>query len=104
MVLDERSRHQLRAKLEQVLGADEAATLMEYLPPVGWADVATKTDLAVTAQALDLKLETLENRVIARMDEKLAEQSRHFVLAMVGANSALVVTVAGLAFAAARLF
>jgi hypothetical protein len=45
MTIDERSRHQLFARLEEVLGSDEATTLMEHLPPLGWADVATKRDL-----------------------------------------------------------
>lgn len=46
MAIDERARHELHRKLEEVLGAEEAATLMAHLPPVGWADVATKQDLA----------------------------------------------------------
>ena len=45
MAIDERSRHVLFQKLENVLGGDEASSLMEYLPPVGWADVATKQDI-----------------------------------------------------------
>jgi hypothetical protein len=57
MAIDERSRHILFLKLEEVLGSEEAATLMEHLPPVGWADVATKRDLdqfaAVTKRDLD---------------------------------------------------
>lgn len=46
MAVDEqRIRHSLHARLVDTLGADEAALLMEYLPPVGWADIATKRDL-----------------------------------------------------------
>lgn len=45
MTIDERSRHALYLRLEELLGADEAGTLMEHLPPVGWADVATRRDL-----------------------------------------------------------
>ena len=44
MVLDERSRHQLYLRLEAVLGPEAATTLMEHLPPTGWAEVATKRD------------------------------------------------------------
>lgn len=45
MTIDEQARHQLFARLDEVLGRDEAATLMAHLPPVGWADVATRHDL-----------------------------------------------------------
>ena len=45
MTITDETRYHLHQKLEAMLGSDEAATLMEHLPPVGWADVATKRDL-----------------------------------------------------------
>ncbi len=45
MAVDERSRPQLYRKLEQVLGAEEAGTLMAHLPPGGVTELATKRDL-----------------------------------------------------------
>ena len=45
MTITEANRHQLHQALITALGEEEAATLMEHLPPVGWADVATKTDI-----------------------------------------------------------
>lgn len=45
MAITEQSRKQLYDGLEEVLGEERATTLMEHLPPVGWADVATKQDL-----------------------------------------------------------
>ena len=45
MAIDERARHHLYLRLEEHLGAEAAETLMEHLPPTGWADVATKRDL-----------------------------------------------------------
>ncbi len=59
MAVDERSRHRLHAKLEQVLGPEEASTLMAHLPPVGWADVATKRDLDQLAVATKRDLDQL---------------------------------------------
>jgi hypothetical protein len=70
MSVDERSRHQLYQRLQEVLGAEEAATLMEQLPPGGASRVATKDDLEAlenrllteihrTARALTLSLTTI---------------------------------------------
>jgi len=42
MAIDERTRHEMYSGLEEKLGADVADALMAHLPPVGWADVATK--------------------------------------------------------------
>jgi hypothetical protein len=53
----ERQRHDLFKRFEETLGPEHAATMMELLPPVGWADVATKHDLdamrAATKQDID---------------------------------------------------
>ena len=53
MTIDERNRLQLAEAAKRVLGDDEGITLMELLPPVGWADVATKQDLAVLQTQLE---------------------------------------------------
>jgi polyhydroxyalkanoate synthesis regulator phasin len=46
MVGDERARHELLLRLQQVLGDKEAATLMEHLPPDRWPELVTKSDLS----------------------------------------------------------
>lgn len=99
MAINEQSRHKLHGRLEQVLGADEAATLMEHLPPMGWADVATKRDLDLAKRDLDLRMDVLEQRLLAQFRAELIHQTRTMALAM----STSVVAVGGLAFAAARL-
>jgi hypothetical protein len=58
VAITEDERHELHQGLIEVLGRGRAKTLMEYLPPVGWADVATKRDLdhqsAVTRRDLEV--------------------------------------------------
>ncbi|MEX2619060.1 MAG: hypothetical protein WD250_02460 [Egibacteraceae bacterium] len=94
MALDERARHELFSRVEEVLGPVPAETLFGYLPPVGWADVATKHDLlqleerlnaridavdermGALEERLDARMEALEHRLIARMDERFAAQAR----------------------------
>ena len=57
MAIDERTRHALHQRLDEVLGADEAATLMAHLPPTGWGDVVTREYLDMAFQAQDARLE-----------------------------------------------
>ena len=45
MAVSEKQRHELMKAMEGALGPEPAETLMNLLPPVGWADVVTKTDL-----------------------------------------------------------
>jgi hypothetical protein len=49
----EAGRHKLYEKIATEWGAEHAEELMSHLPPVGWADVATKRDLE--AQTLLLR-------------------------------------------------
>lgn len=120
MTVDEGSRHALYLKLEEVLGREEATTLMEHLPPVGWADVATKRDLehlaeinkrehdqleenngrehAHLAETFRLELQALGDRLKGDFRKELIAQTRTFVLTMIG----FALTGAGIAVGAAR--
>jgi hypothetical protein len=99
MAISEESCHELYQALEEVIGHDRATTLMELLPPVGWADVATRRDLELTRQNLELKIEATEARLTALIERRVTDAIRVHVLTSVGA----VMASAWLAFAAARL-
>ena len=110
MALDERARHELFLRLEQALGSESAATLMEMLPPVGWADVATKRDLDALEERMNLRFELVDQRFEA-LEHKLLAAFRGELLTTVGtqtrtlviANVGTVLSVAVLAFGAAKL-
>ena len=113
MVLDERARHELFLRLEEVLGPERAATLMEMMPPVGWADVATKRDLDALEQRLNLRFELVDQRFETCKHELMAAfraelqaqsnvitaQTRTLLLANVGT----VLSLAALAFGITKL-
>ncbi|MGY6499908.1 MAG: hypothetical protein ACXIVQ_03280 [Acidimicrobiales bacterium] len=63
MATTEHARHRLYQRLNELIGSDEADTLMELLPPTGWADVATKHDLAHHAEITNARFDRLENKV-----------------------------------------
>ena len=66
MSITEASRFQLRTAIGQILSEEAADTLMELLPPVGWADVATKTDLQHLRDELKTEIHNL--RVATKTD------------------------------------
>ena len=55
-MISDRDRRELFTALEQALGERPAASMMELLPPVGWADVARRSDLvAVRGEMAELR-------------------------------------------------
>jgi hypothetical protein len=79
MSITEASRFQLRTAIGQILSEEAADTLMELLPPVGWADVATKTDL----QHLQLTIEVNVRKLIH-------EQTKWLITTMIALNAVTV--------------
>jgi hypothetical protein len=67
MAVDERSRHQLYQRLQEVLGAEDAATLMEHLPTGGVAQLATKDDLRATRDDLERRIDAVEQRLLTEI-------------------------------------
>ena len=102
MAISEQRRYELHQHLEEVLGAEQAATLMEYLPPVGWADVVTKRDLDTTVETFRLEVKNSELSVrteLHTLGETLQREMRLQLLAGISANAAIV----GLLVAAVKL-
>ncbi len=66
-------RRDLFTALEHTLGPAPAATLMELLPPVGWADVATRADVAAHATALRGEMAELRGEMAALRAELQGE-------------------------------
>jgi hypothetical protein len=106
MAVDERARHELHGRLDDVLGREEATTLMSLLPPVGWADVATKHDLDSLRIELRAEIGQLRGELRGEIGQLRGEfhrdlgvLTRTLLISMLTA----VIAVAGLAFGAARL-
>ena len=102
MAVDEAARHELYTMLEELLGQQSTSTLMSLLPPVGWADVATKDDLRMLS--LEVRAEIAELRTelrdeIAGLRTDVADGQRRLALTLVGA----MVSISGITFAANAL-
>ena len=97
-MISEGDRHQLYSRLEEVLGGPEASTLMGYLPPLGWADVATKDDLRLLRADMDVRFSHVDTK-IAEVASAVQHQNRNLFMSML----TLQFTAFGLFVAAANL-
>jgi hypothetical protein len=98
MAVDER-RRRLRRRLEEVLGPEEARTLMEDLGSPRLETELFRRDLQLLEARMDTKLATLEARLLNKMNDQTKTLFRTFLVT----NSVMVLAVATLAFGAARL-
>ncbi len=74
MLVDESRRLTLLDRLREVLGEEEARTLIECLPPVRWEQLATKDDV----KASEDRIRTEMNGKFANVDGKFAQVEAGF--------------------------
>ena len=82
MAIDERTRHEMYSGLEEKLGSPVADALMAHLPPVGWAQVATKQDIDGVERDIarverDIaQVATTMNQEFGQVNERFGEMQR----------------------------
>jgi hypothetical protein len=80
----ERSKHELHQRLQEALGPEAAGTLMAHLPPGGYTEFATKSDL-----------QALKHELLA----EIHRTARNIMLSTITVNAVMV----GIVFTAVRV-
>ena len=103
MAITEESRQDLFQLFESTYGREGALLIMEYLPPVGWADVATKRDLDAQTALLSRDIEGAKQELRAeisglevRMLNAFGSQTKAMVIGLTLALVGMVATAVGL--------
>ena len=73
-----------------ILSEEAADTLMELLPPVGWADVATKTDLQHLRDELKGDMLNLQLTIEVGVRKLIHEQTKWLITTMIAMNAVTV--------------
>jgi ABC-type uncharacterized transport system YnjBCD ATPase subunit len=93
MAITDEARNHLFNTLREKLGSEDAATMMDMLPPGGWADVARRDGV----DGLQRRFDRLDDRM-DRLEAALREQTRFYVMCLFAAIAAVstIVGIAGL--------
>ena len=75
MALTHAQRTSMFDTLAEVMGQDDAESLMEHLPPSGWDNVATKDGLSVTKSELLAALAEMNAAITAGFAQATAERA-----------------------------
>lgn len=98
--ISDAKRHRLHNAIEGLIGEENANTMFELLPPVGWADVARQSDIVALKSdiahlerridQLDARMATkeelaaVEARLEAKLERGLREQYNRFLFTVIG--------------------
>jgi hypothetical protein len=74
MAVTDQARNQLYNHVRETWGEEVATTMMELLPPAGWADVARQRDM-------DLRFDSIERQLT---------QTNRFIGWMLASNAAVI--------------
>jgi hypothetical protein len=102
MAVDEHSRHQLYQKLQEVLGEEDATTLMEHLPTGGASQLATKDDLLALRAALERRIDDLDHKADA-IEHRLLTEIHRTARNLTFSLTSIIVVLNGIIFTALRL-
>ena len=69
MTVDDRTRMELHRRLTEVLGDQEADTLMAHLPPVTWQNVATTDSVDSARLVLTTQIDALRSDIERNLTE-----------------------------------
>ncbi len=73
MSVTEYERHQIFQWYEEAMGSERAAIMMNLVPPVGWGEVATRTDLTALGVGLRGEMAVLGSDLRGEMAELRGE-------------------------------
>lgn len=71
--MNEERRYSLHERLEAMLGATDANTLMEHLPPTTWSDLVRQRDIDVLRVAMSSDMTLLHAELRGEMSELRSE-------------------------------
>ena len=96
MAMTEQARHELYEALKERIGVAPANTLMDAIPPAGWADVAMKRDLDVLQDAIRHELRASELSLRADLTDKINDLQRNLFFGLVASQAAFAALIVNL--------